>query len=312
MKNHIKILLAASIFLFTNLSTNAQYRPFLANSTSWHTYHIGLGVAASDQAFILNDVLIDTVTYTRIDKYGDNQDFNLMREDTTERKVYLLNPDSTEALVYDFSLQPGDTFFTEAIGEPTWPSHALVLDSITNNLISPNNAGDTIITYFANPRIFYFSTGTQGLVCTWIEGAGSLGGFNSFYRSEGADILLCHFYSVAVQDFHRFIEYSVDSTRCEGTYNPGIASNPIPGLQFSIYPNPASDKITIDVTASQGNITSAIEIVDILGRTVHSESILIQNSSYTVNTSEWEAGVYSVIFSNGNKRSAQKVIITSH
>jgi hypothetical protein len=90
-----------------------------------------------------------------------------------------------------------------------------------------------------------------------------------------------------------------------------MVSNPILDLQYSIYPNPATSKITIDVTLLGGNEPITMQIVDILGRTVHSESIQLQKSSYTVNTSEWKPGIYSVIFSDGNKRSTQKVIITT-
>jgi hypothetical protein len=306
----IKILLVSSILLLAQFAAHSQYKPFLAQGSNWYNYLIGFGVNENGHSSIVTDSTINNLTYKLIDVYGNSQEFCLMREDTSTRKVYILDQAGAEILAYDFNLQLGDTFNAQAIGDPGLAPHTLTLDSITSTVTIPGGL-QTAVVYHSSPRVFYLSRPNDPNPVIWVEGIGSISGFYAFYRTYyDTGILLCHYFGASQQDYHNSF-FSQDSLNCEGILNLGMVSNPILDLQYSIYPNPATSKITIDVTLLGGNEPITMQIVDILGRTVHSESIQLQTSSYTVNTSEWKPGIYSVIFSDGNKRSTQKVIITT-
>jgi hypothetical protein len=307
----LNILLVSSLLLVAHFSAHSQYNPLLGQHSTWYTNHINQGIAYVTQAIVLHDSVVNNVSYKVVDRYGSFiPQYYLMREDTTTRKVYLLEQSGVEVLVYDFSLQVGDTFYTEEIGVPPLSPHTLVLDSITDSLSHTQMTLPYVEFYQSSPRIFHFSQPGIGLRCIWAEGIGSLGGFNSFYLSTFNDMVLCHYDSLGQKTFHNYV-YTLDSLECYWVDGLETAYSPITNLKFSIYPNPATSKITIDVTLLGANEPITMQIVDILGRTVHSESIQLQKSSYTVNTSEWKPGIYSVIFSDGNKRSTQKVIITT-
>jgi hypothetical protein len=80
--------------------------------------------------------------------------------------------------------------------------------------------------------------------------------------------------------------------------------------QMLIYPNPASDNIAIDLSLPEGISGGTLEIVDMLGRTVYSESIPFHNTSYIINTSGWKTGSY-VAHCTGLKTQVSQIIVVS-
>lgn len=73
--------------------------------------------------------------------------------------------------------------------------------------------------------------------------------------------------------------------------------------EVNIYPNPASDKIQIDIT---GDINvEQIEIFDTVGNRIYTNNIQ-QNTLHTVFTSEWAQGVYFVYL---DSRAAGKFVV---
>jgi hypothetical protein len=101
---------------------------------------------------------------------GDSCLLGYIREDTTYGKIYFINTgDTSEILLYDFSMQPGDkipiTFANQYSNNSFFQSGVYTLDSIDNVNIA------------AGPRrVFYLNCHTcTGNTLTWTEGVGNLG-----------------------------------------------------------------------------------------------------------------------------------------
>lgn len=80
--------------------------------------------------------------------------------------------------------------------------------------------------------------------------------------------------------------------------------------ELKIYPNPASDILTI--TQEQGSLTGQIQLLDVLGKCVYKESISSQKQT-TISLSPFTKGIYFLRYMIKNSKSnyaIQKVVIT--
>jgi hypothetical protein len=77
------------------------------------------------------------------------------------------------------------------------------------------------------------------------------------------------------------------------------------GFSLKIYPNPADDKLTIEIE-NPGNEEFLLEIVNNAGSVVYSESII---STKMINISEFANGIYFVRFTGNNIYIINKIII---
>ena len=81
---------------------------------------------------------------------------------------------------------------------------------------------------------------------------------------------------------------------------------------MDIYPNPASNQVTIDLAANS-NLELNIRLVNLLGKeviSVYNGNVKQGNQEFTVNTSSLEAGVYFVTIDNGTSSKTEKLVIT--
>jgi hypothetical protein len=92
-----------------------------------------------------------------------------------------------------------------------------------------------------------------------------------------------------------------------GTYVSvtGITENNNKNM-FSIYPNPASDRIIIDCLSAHSFIGSSLKIMNVLGETVYQSTIT--NIQSTVNISQFPKGIYFVQQKTNDKIYNQKII----
>ena len=87
-----------------------------------------------------------------------------------------------------------------------------------------------------------------------------------------------------------------------------ISSNSVSevsGSDFSVYPNPASDVVTVTLASSS---SASVELSDLAGNVVSSQSVSGTNS-VSINTANVSAGVYVVSVKSATGVSAQKVVI---
>ncbi len=151
-----KILLITVIFLsFTEVKAQ-NYVPMLDSvSNTW--YYVFNVIPVRQQAVVqpncfygnfsgisnnlstIGDTVINSVTYKKLLQQDYNNPFNdcmfgYLREDTLTKKVYFMdNIFSAEALIYDFSMVPGDSIYLDFAFSPGYyTSGYFHLDSISN------------------------------------------------------------------------------------------------------------------------------------------------------------------------------------
>jgi len=112
------------LIVFKSNAQTSIYHPFPESNATWNVLWDGGFFSGCLESFSYNisgDTVISTITYQKIEvpyilNLGVCSPFHstgyngCIREDTSTRKVYYLAPDSTnEELLYDFSLQVGDS-----------------------------------------------------------------------------------------------------------------------------------------------------------------------------------------------------------
>ena len=76
---------------------------------------------------------------------------------------------------------------------------------------------------------------------------------------------------------------------------------------ISVYPNPASDKVTIELNSTLES-ESNISIIDITGRIIY--QTVSNESNLSIDTREFSNGMYQIIVQRGEQIETQKLIIT--
>lgn len=128
MKNLLFILF--TLFIFNAQAQKEHYEPMLGDSNRWYVNVSAHGrnieyefdISSTVEYSTKQDTLINNITYKkaylRLEPY-DLFEMNIhsgllgfIREDTVAQKVYFWNKDSSrEMLIYDFTLQSGDSFY---------------------------------------------------------------------------------------------------------------------------------------------------------------------------------------------------------
>lgn len=112
-----------------------------------------------------------------------------------------------------------------------------------------------------------------------IEGKGNTSQFSNYEVNVDA----------IQSNYYRLVQYDYDGFQ---TYSDVIKVNDCnrSGLDYAIYPNPASDKITFESDNEQGNIS--IDIIDMMGKVVMTQDR--QSDLFDIDISQLNAGVYLI------------------
>ncbi len=158
-----KILLLLILLLYIGASqTKAQgYYKFLNNSSWCEAVNSGFGIPIDYFLYNQsNDTVINTKTYAKIFSTGNNSTF-FVREDTIAKKVYIKsNATASEVILYDFSLNVGDTLYAQY----GWGAgYKLIVRTI-----------DTVTILAGQRREFYLSDTSGNVFYTAIESVGSV------------------------------------------------------------------------------------------------------------------------------------------
>ena len=282
--------------LGVTLSSFSQYAPMLKENCEWYT-HSWFEISYNETFQIIGDSTINDTTYKKIGSYptGINPTFyniHLVREDTITRKIYR-RANRMEYLLYDFTLQPGDTFTIKRTDG--WFVHDLVLDSISNTL---HNITDNFLqTDIENMRVYYFHDPFFAFIdnVVWIEGIGSLAGLlhsdQSWNGGVTGETLLCHYNENSVRDFH-YVYYE-EPNPCESVVSSigNIETqNPV-----KISPNPSTDGLY----RIEGQDMKSIEVFNSSGNKVLFLNSAIKDNT-AINLSKYPAGMYfmRIVFTN--------------
>lgn len=227
------------------------------------------------------DTVINSKHYTRIFKSLDLQHLTwtedgYIREDSIGRVYGIIGGSGTEELMYDFSLEVGDTFDSY---------------SVTNvSFISINGSMRKQIHFFATPEI-------------WIEGLGCTTGVLNFRPAfiVGGDYdLLCYYYN--------------DSLVYNSQIYPQCYYSIYNGQQFldavrpEIFPNPVSSTLHIRFNKPVLN-EMAMKVFDINGCLVYSANMQPHFSIYNKDMSSFSSGLYFLQLVSLDHISSHKIMI---
>ena len=207
----------------------------------------------------------------------------LLWEDTTARKVYIRRTNyttssqwhTTDSMFLDFSLQVGDTLFSQAFADTSY-----VVDSI--NYYGFNSGYPT---YHLFPVKTWYLHCAQAPAFTYIaniklyESIGASVGFWGYQPSfEGP-------YGSRLNSYY----IGTDSAAGFSCMNPslGIAGNT--SDFFSLYPNPTKNNLTLDLNSTFDE-NLQFELADILGQTIFTKTVT--SAKTEIDISDFSSGIY--------------------
>ena len=231
-----------------NIGTSQQNK-LIREGKLWSNTTIGTLPNSEFQSYWVKfqgDTLINNLLYKKVMRSDDSLHSNwfvkrFIREDVASQKVYLYDVTSQlEMLLYDFSLETGDSILT---GDRV--SYAKV-DTV---IYEPfGNSTDTL-------KQVYFESG--GI---WVEGIGSLWGvlegLNAFFTTGASTRLVCYY------ENNNLLYHNPEFDSCFPDSNTVSNSMFDSKKDIEIFPNPASDKITIH---SPNSRIFEVEIYDLTG-----------------------------------------------
>jgi hypothetical protein len=296
--NGLKLFL---LMVLSSVSALAQYTlPFPTSDAEWITVtsvpYNPLVYQYSSLFIIQGDTLINNISYHKIG--NGNVATGVFR--TEGKKVYYLNdyrkcsypgcfsfPDTSEVLLYDFSLQVGDSILY-AIGY----NNIKYYNKITG--ISAGTHGDTLKTFSLQPTSYNWEFLAADL---WIEGIGSNQGFfTSYVNAEFTADLAC---------FHNKTEtYTYDYSPFSPCVALGIENSTVASTA-EVYPNPSNSIFTLNDPHYSPNATS-VKIYNALGALLVEQ--VLTAPSCTFDLSNQSEGMYVVMLTGKNNRTVFHVV----
>jgi hypothetical protein len=91
--------------------------------------------------------------------------------------------------------------------------------------------------------------------------------------------------------------------------NWGVNVNALTTENVSVYPNPTNDVLNIQLNAFNSELTGTVEIVDVTGKVILTETINNFAGNTQLNVSSLDKGLYIVRVSNGVSTLTSKVIV---
>ncbi|WP_339611633.1 T9SS type A sorting domain-containing protein [uncultured Planktosalinus sp.] len=285
--------------VFSAVTVSSQnYTPLLNDVNEWQFTSCFFG-CTTDVYFTDGDTIVNTKTYKVLDGYHYINRNLLLRENISEKKVYItiLEPQFTEdLLLYDFSMEVGDTI--EMLNPVTpFPNNGgyYILDSILNLPLVDGN----------EYRHFYFSPTPSNTISNtnaiWVEGMGSLSMINAPGGKpdiNGVGKVSCFFKNAEL--FYSDLD-SIDA--CEPFLNMDSFLRNELKIQL-IYEN-QKNHFTLTYAKKVSNLT----LFDLSGKEIQSLSTRNQNTIH-LDLSAFKPGLYILkAVTNDYKQQTFKVLL---
>ena len=300
----MKNLLILSLLLGFASSTSAQpYHKLIRTGASWdcswaYDPYGGIGCATTINRIFFTgaDTVLEGITYKisyafpmhseppndgKCPPYavspvsGDYQHY--IREDTVARKVYIYYPIfwyPSDQVLYDFSLQPGDSLRSTYQGTE-------VVTSVDSVQIATGEYQKRFTLYRPTEGYRYY-----------IEGIGGQQGlFTTLFTFESYGIFLCL----------KENGVSLWGNTCNSWFTDVPEQKEMKPV---IFPNPSADMVTIDCNDSRGNL-KIIEITGITGARL--QEIRTTENRITLDIKSYPGGIYFVRIRTNNSLYSGKI-----
>lgn len=243
------------------------------------TYHFALYGDTSIQNFEYSKLYKDTISLDSIFIFSHSQLIGFIREDLS-KKVFLRDIDSTERLIFDFSLQVGDTLST------------LYPNGIVTGI-------DSLLIGNSYRKHFSIDPGLALWPLEYVEGVGYLRGqgvlSNWLYLNIG---IHKSFQLLCLKDKGTIIYKTGSCYLDESTVQTGINKLTQINSKVIIYPNPFSSSTIVSTKIELKN--GDLIIYDVIGqeikriKNIHGQHIIINRDGLT-------SGIYYYQLTEGNK-----------
>lgn len=214
-----------------------------------------------------------------------------IRQDTTLRKVYFIQPSATnDTLLYDFTLQVGDTLKTYGSQILASPPPYIMVTSIDSILIGTSYRKRWIVNQsgiIVNGQIIEGMGSTAGLF-NWMVNTGAGG--------EPTDHLYCF-----SQNNQTFYPYYSSSAVC--ALVTGIKTFQTEASIFQIYPNPNDGNFIVEPNNTE---KQTLQIFDINGKMILNKLV---TGKTIIHSGNLQQGVYNISLLSNKGVTNKKVVI---
>ena len=291
----MKNLLLLFLLISSVQTTQAQYKPLPMQNVEWYQDG-GIALLSCPTCTFVNykyytdgDTLINAQTYVKIKKVEvpNINDVSLfpaytgaIRQDTLNKKIYVVLTDSTtEHILYDFSLQVGDTISS-------------VLHTLTAGCLGFNTETiyliDTIQVNGNDHRVFHYQGSCVGTDGSYIEGIGSE--FGLLFPNL-KDIQESHLNCLKINNQSYYPYANVTCTL------PTISVNDLDQLlDISIFPNPTSEILTISLP--ENSLTTEAHLFDAAGKEL--KRFMVSAGDNRLNVAAFKTGTYLIQMGNAH------------
>ena len=297
-----KLTLLLALFCFLEVIYGGNdYHKFSGKNAVWNCFTTGaMGYPHEWQTVYTSG---DTVEFNGLKylevksgtSYWDTNTIGGLREDTLTKKIYYKN--DIEIVLYDFSLDIGDTIFYEKqYGNPE-SVYYKVVDSI-----------GTIQLNGEQRKKWYLTTSMYNMKDIWIEGIGSViryGLLNPIMPDIPTDASSTYFGCFKYENILYFNREATNSTDCPcSQWLVSVPEVKRETDEIKLYPIPTKDKLNINL----GNTTyENLEIYTCNSKLLEKTKI---NSRETIelNLDNFEKGIYFIKFSGKDNVSLKKIV----
>lgn len=285
-----KILL---IFLFSllSISTFGQRIRFSDSSNIWNYTYFSSGIMPpffwqfSD--YYSGDTIIRGINYKQL-WHACDMDFAFIREDTLLHKVFAILPvygtDTAEKLLYDYTLNVGDTFRTIYDRYYVYNIDSVLVGAMWYKVWKLRHYGspDYYLSYIEGIGSISDPVDNITPIPSTIEGGNTL----MCFQNNGSVPPISPALGPYAWDGSSSFFYFNNTSSCNYPFSLNTI-NPI-NLTTTISPNPAQNEISIQVS----DIITSLSIYDLVGHVLYSRTCNSQKE--TINIEDIPAGMYLI------------------
>ena len=340
MKKTLHFLIIAVLLTAAGVvQAQSEYHP-ITDGCTWSV--------SNEKYMTAGDTVLDGKTYLKLYRQvgvqpfefdlEDAEYFAAIRNDSVGKKVYAYLPAGTlirdlidysviqtdtamDVLIYDFSLNIGDTIIYYALGDIVVKTVVVRTEAVNipvgwsgySSVSHQYNESDTIVTLSDNSyrkQMFLHGLTYNAKEYVWIEGVGSIRGFDEGTQISLSDygygILLC-FADSSGAAYQSGFDFDDEPDDC---FNNGFGGDVQERemLDIRIYPNPADDVLFIELRGGAG--IANIGLYDLQGRAVGTRFIAsATGASATVNMRDIPAGVYVLRVTDADGKEYHRKIV---